>query len=276
MIALFTLATMLAVAPAQTVPAPSATPNTADVVPEIGRTRSKAPACAALQDLVSPSWAAAMRADNDFRQAAPQFSAYAAAKAGATTLPTNVVRADNHQMKSKVAADELDSPTPEMFLARLDKVLADMKREAGAINKALGDPRLASDSNDPAVQSQRKELSQLYDVQVARIAALQEFLDRQRMGRSRTDTSLTNNAAFDQGARAHKGGVNTADNQEAAAVALDSGHVVYLFGQPSINGQAANDKQSLNDWTNSIGRAVRDNENTAAKTFFALALNCQS
>jgi len=284
MIALFTLAAMLAVTPAQTVPAPSATPNTADVVPEIGRAKSKAPACAALQDLVSPSFAAALRADNDFKQAAPQFAAYAAAKASATSLPTNVTRvtsAGDRPMQSKVGADELDSPTPELYLARLDKVLADMKREAAAINKALGDPRLATDSSDPAVQSERKQLSELYDVQVARIAALQEFLDRQRMGRSRTDTNLTNNTAFDSGAKGTKGGggkpaVNTADNQAAAAAALDSGHVAYLFGQPSLNGQAGNDKQSINDWTSSMGRAVRDNENTAAKIFFALALNCQS
>jgi hypothetical protein len=279
MIALFTLATMLAVAPAQTAPAPSATPNTADVIPEIGRVKSKAPACSALQDLVAPSFAAAMRADKQFAQAAPQFAAYATAKASATALPTNVTRvtsSGDRPMQSKIGADELDSPTPEMYLARLDKALAEMKREAAAINKALGDPRLASDSNDPAVQSERKQLSQLYDVQVARIATLQEFLDRQRLGRARTDTTITNNTAFDKGARGAIPGVNTADNQAAAAAALDSGHVVFLFGQPSINGQAANDKQSVNDWTTSIGRAVRENENTAAKTFFAIALNCQS
>jgi hypothetical protein len=267
MIALFALAAMLATNSDQVSPAQSPVPAV-DVIPEIGRTKSRAPACVALQDLVAPSFAAAMRADQQFNQAAPQFAAYAGAKDATTILPTGMVKASGTPLQTRRMAEDSDSATPEMYLARLDKSLADMVKNVLAIGKALSDPRLASDSQDPAVQSEREQLQRLYAVQVGRISVLQEFLARQRMDRTKNDRNITNSTSLDGR------GVGTADLAAAAAAALDSGHVADLLGQPSLNGLAGNDKQSMNDWTNRIARTVKDNENSAAQTFYNLARNC--
>jgi hypothetical protein len=272
MIALFTLAAMLAAAPEQASPAPATTPA-ADLIPEIGRVKSKAPACVALQDLVAPSFAAALRADKEFTVAAPDFGNYASAKSASTTRPTNVTRANGAPMKTRMVAADQDSATPEMYLARLDKALATMTGDLLAINKALGDPRLATDSSDPAVQSEREQMQRLYVVQASRIATLQEFLERERMNRARTDATLTDNGSLGKGGI---GGQNSADDLAAnAAAALDSGHVPLLFGQPMLNGLAANDKQSVNDWTSLMARSVHENENRAAKTFYDIAQTCK-
>jgi hypothetical protein len=257
-IALFVVAALMAAGPDQD-------------VPEIGRVKSNAPACAALRDLVIPSLLAAARVDQQFAQAAPQFAAYAAAKAGATTLPTNMTRANGSPVTSRTTADEADSPTPDLYLARLDKALAGMQKDLLSIGKALGDPRIAADSTDPSVQAEREQLGVLYVVQAARIATLMEFLGRERKSRIDADRSLT-----DQSALHHATGAasQSDDLAAAAAAALSSGHVPYLVGQPQLNGLAANDKQSVNDWTAGIAKAVRESESTAVKKFAAVAQTC--
>jgi len=277
MIALFTLVTMLANAAAQTTPAPDA----GQIIPEIGRTKSKAPACTALQELVAPSFAAARRVDKQFEQAAPQFAAYAAAKAASSTLPTNIKRSGggtdqpdsaDFAVKPRVTAEDQDSVNPDAYIAHLDKALASMKQDILAITKALGDPRLASDSPDPAVQSEREALLRLYLAQASRVATLQEFLDRERLNRIKADTTLTDNGAF---WAAGVGGSAWEKIAAQAAAALNSGHVPLLFGQPMLSGLASNDKQSVNDWTAGMGRIVHDNENLAAKTFYDIAQSCK-
>jgi hypothetical protein len=277
MIALFTLAAALAVSPAQTAPAPVATPNTAEVVPEIGRTKSKAPACAVLQDLVMPAYAAALRVDKQFAGATPHFSAYAAAKDAAAIPNSNLAHQDptgfgDLAVKSRRVADDSDSASPDMYLARLDAALVAMRKDLLAIGTALGDPRVSKDSPDPAVQSERQNLLALWAVQAARIATLQEFLERQRLDRAKTTLAQVDMSPFFKGGM----GGNRADDLAAkAAEALDSGHVPLLFGQPMINGIAANDKQSVNDWTGGMTRNVRDIENGAAITFLGVANTCK-
>jgi hypothetical protein len=276
MIALFTLVAMLASAPAQTTPAP----DSGQGVPEIGRTKSKAPACAALQELVAPSFAAARRVDQQFAQSAPQFAAYAGAKDASTPLPTNIKHAGGGTDQPDSAdfavkprgAEDLDSVNPDAYIARLDKALAGMKQDILAIAKALGDPRLTSDSPDRAVQSEREALLRLFLAQASRAATLQEFLDRERLNRIKADTTLTDNGAF------WPAGVGGSASEKIAAqaeAALSSGHVPLLVGQPMLGGLAANDKQSVNDWTASIARIVHDNENLAAKTFLEIAQSCK-
>jgi hypothetical protein len=277
MIALLTLAATLAVSSAQTSPAPVATPNTADVVPEIGRTKSKAPACAVLQDLVMPAFDAALRADKQFAGATPQFSAYAAAKDATAAPNSGLAHASGDGItdvgvKSRRVSEEQDSPTPDMFLARLDTALVAMRKDLLAIGKALGDPRVSKDSLDPAVQSERQNLLALWAVQAARIATLEEFLERQRLDRAKTTLSQVDMSPF------FKGGVggNRADDLAAkAAAALDSGHVPLLFGQPMISGIASNDRQSVNDWTGGMTRNMREVENDAAISFLGVANTCK-
>jgi len=268
MIALFALAAMLVAGTDQTQsPAPAAT--AAGDLPEIGRVKSRVLSCVALQELVVPSFAAALRADKQFTQAAPQFASYAEAKDSATTLPTNVKKANGAPMKTKLIAADPDSATPEMYLARLDKALATMQQEVLTISKALGDPRIAADITDPAVQAERAQLQVLYAAQVTRIATLQEFLERQRMNRAITDKTLTDQSVFSSA------GVNMDDLQAAGADALASGHDPLLGGQPMINGLALNDKQSVADWTTGMARGVHNYENVAAKTFLDIGKNCK-
>jgi hypothetical protein len=221
-----------------------------------------------------------MRTDSQFFQAAPQFAAYAGAKAASRARPPGVMKVGagldgDAPGPSNRAAEDIDSVAPEMYLARLDKALADMVKNVRAIGNALGDPRLASDSADPALQSEREQLGQLYAVQLGRISVLQEFLERQRAERIRTDKNVANNSALDRGSTPGGGpGISMAELAAGAAAALDSGHVAQQLGQPMLSGLAGNDKQSVNDWTSRIARAVREHENMAAQTFYGLAQKC--
>jgi hypothetical protein len=268
LIAALVLVAMLLTDQAQPQSQATAAPAAGDL-PEIGRVKSKVPSCVALQELVIPSFAAALRADKQFTQAAPQFASYAEAKDSATTLPTNVKKANGSPMKTKLIAADPDSATPEMYLARLDKALATMQQEVQVISKALGDPRIAADVTDPAVQSERSQLLVLYAAQMTRIATLQEFLERQRMNRAITDKTLTDQSVFSSA------GVNMDDLQAAGADALASGHDPLLAGQPMINGLALNDKQTVSDWTTGMARGVHNYENVAAKTFLDIGKNCK-
>ena len=112
--------------------APTAAPETSPL-PEIGRVRSTAPACAALRDLIVPSFSAAQRADNRFVQTRlrlPQYAEIAADK-------------EHHNDVFRTSA-----------LARLDADATALLTETQWLDKALRDPRL-KDTTDPQVVAER-------------------------------------------------------------------------------------------------------------------------
>ncbi len=245
----FAAATALAVAVAfGAVPAsaqvPAATPSAAPgSLPEIGRVRSNTPACAALRDLVIPSFSAAQRADTRFletRVRLPQYAELAVDK-------------EHHNDVMRVSA-----------LDKLDADATAMQNEALALDKMLRDPRL-KDSTDPQVIAERDGLQQLYAVQKARANQLQEFVIRERVAT----------------ARAGLGGQDEVSGRALLlSLSLDAPPAPIPIlnaprGMPALTGKnALADKASLNEWSLTMAAAVRAGENNAAKAFLPIAKSC--
>jgi hypothetical protein len=225
--------------------APPATPTAApdSSLPEIGRVRSTAPACAAMRDLVLPSFSAAQRADARFLQTRAR-------------LPQYAEIADDKEHRNGVFRDSA--------LAKLDADATAMLNESLALDKALRDPRL-KDTTDPQVVAERTGLQQLYDVQKARANQLQEFVMRERNATVRN--GMEDSGAF-KGRRAPLAA--NADAPPADAPVLNAPR-----GMPLLNGvNALADKASLNEWSLNMAAAVRIGENQAAKAFLPIAKSC--
>jgi hypothetical protein len=221
--------------------APSAAPGAN--LPEIGRVRSTAPACAALRDLVIPSFSAAQRADSRFLQTRVRLPQYA-----------------------EIAADKEhhNDVFRDSALAKLDADATALLNEASWLDKALRDPRL-KDSTDPQVVAERTGLQQLYDVQKARANQLQEFVMRER-------NATVRNGMEDSGAFKRRSAPLpvAADQPPADAPAVNAPR-----GMPLLTGvNALADKASLNEWSLNMAAAVRIGENQAAKAFLPVARSC--
>jgi hypothetical protein len=236
----FALGAVPSAVPAQTA-APTSSPDAS--LPEIGRVRSTAPACAALRDLVIPSFSAAQRADARFLQTRVRLPQYA-----------------------EIAADKehRHDVFRDSALMKLDADASALLNEALWMEKALRDPRL-KDNTDPQVVAERAGLQQLYDVQKARANQLQEFVMRER-------NATVRNGMEDSGAF---GGKNqplpvNAEEPPAAAAVLNAPR-----GMPRLTGvNALVDKASLNEWSLNMAAAVRVGENQAAKAFLPVARSC--
>jgi hypothetical protein len=212
-------------------------------LPEIGRVRSTVPACAALRDLVLPSFSAAQRADARFLETRVRLPQYA-----------------------EIAADpeHHNGVFRDSALAKLDADATAMLNEAQYLDKALRDPRL-KDSSDPQVVAERSGLQQLYDVQKARANQLQEFVMRERIATVR-------NGMEDSGALGgkHRPASVNADPPPAPPPVLNAPR-----GMPRLTGvNALVDKASLNEWSLNMAAAVRVGENLAAKSFLPIAKSC--
>lgn len=220
---------------------PTATPGA--TLPEIGRVRSTTPACAALRDLVIPSFSAAERADTRFLQTRVR-------------LPQYAEIADDPVHKNDVFRDSA--------LAKLDADATAMQNEALALDRALRDPRL-KDNSDPQVVAQRSGLQQLFDVQKARANQLQEFVMRERIATVRN--GMEDSGAFK--------GRHAPLPTNAEAPPADAGTLNAPRGMPLLTGKnALADKASLNEWSLNMAAAVRAGENQAAKTFLPIARGC--
>ncbi len=239
---------MLALAGAGSVtPAPDATP--ADL-PEIGRTKATTPACAAMRDLVIPSFEAARRADARFVDAQKRLLRYAEARAD--------VKNDRNQTGTD---NQIQEVSQEARLSQLDQDAANLLAHAAVINKALGDPRLPADSKDPDVREERAQLQALYAAQQARASMLAELGSRDRV-------TLTQR----QMAELDMTGKN-------AKAAVHEGPPPQPFrtpppGMPLLSRNGFADKQSLGVWTGTMVKTVTDAENRAAKSFLPIAQRC--
>jgi hypothetical protein len=213
-------------------------------LPNIGRTRSVSPGCAAMRDLVIPSFQAALRADKKFAETRKRLPNY-----------------------GEIAADPLhkDDAFRESILHQLGRDASTLMEEALVMNRALGDPRISAENKDPQVVAQRRGLQELYVAQVTRANLLNEFVMREQMAVSRR--GLEDNGAF-----ASRQSVNsrTAPIPDMPVPALTA--PPYM---PLRSGMSMADRNSLDDWGNSLSVYVRKSENEAAKTFYPIARSCR-
>jgi len=222
---------------------PVAEPSTAPL-PEIGRTRANSPACAAMRDLVIPSFAAAQRADARFVETRKQLPNYGS------------VLADDEN-KNSVFRDAA--------LARLDTDVSVLLREALVIKKALADPRLAAGSSDPQVVAERAQLQSLYDVQRGRADLLNEFVMREHV-------KTAQNGMEGNGGVASRGGTYTKVDALPGKPLPD---VTAPPGMPLLNSEHGMlNRKVLDDWGTTIAAFVRTKENEAAKAFLPIAKGC--
>ena len=220
------------------------TPAPAANLPEIGRVRANSPVCAAMRDLVIPSFAAARRADARFTETRVR-------------LPKYIEIADDPEHRSDVYR--------ESALSKLDADATKILNETLVMNKALGDPRF-KDPTDPQVIAAKNQLQQLYATQQARANQLQEFVMRQRNEIAKN--GIGDNSAF---ASRRQPPRLPDDNQVKPPPSLKA-----PAGMPLINGKIAMaDMQSLNEWSGQMAAAVRASENLAAQTFLPIAQSCR-
>jgi hypothetical protein len=209
-------------------------------LPEIGRTRANTPACAAMRDLVIPSFTAARRADARFAETRDKLPKYAELINDPQTAHT-VFR--------------------QAALARIDADATALLQESLAISKALGDPRLSADSKDPQVQAERAGLRELFETQQARANLLTEFVTRERIA------TATDGMEDTGGLRGR--------NQPAPTPTPITSTPKQIPNMPLLVGSMFSDKQAFKDWGNDISAFVRTSENTAAKTFITVAKTCR-
>ena len=221
------------------------TPAPAANLPEIGRVRANSPVCAAMRDLVIPSFAAARRADARFTETRVR-------------LPKYVEIADDPEHRTDVYR--------ESALSKLDADATTILNETLVLNKALGDARL-KDPTDPQVIAAKRQLEQLYATQQARANQLQEFVMRQRNEIAKN--GMGDNSAF--------GPHNTQPQQTADNTPLKPPPSLKAPpNMPLLNGRIAlADKAAINDWSGNMAAAVRKSENLAAQTFLPIAQSCR-
>jgi hypothetical protein len=180
---LVTAAVLSSVAADPASPAPGA--SAPAQLPEIGRVRVNSPACAAMHDLVIPSFAAFLRTNQRFTEYAD-----ALAKGAESSAPEHP--AYFSQNRDQRSADVV----PVMHASRAGQSLSLMFRELKRVSDALGDPRLARDSADPAVQTERAALTMMYEAQMQRLAILSEKAIRGNAAAGKNDLDLQDNGAF--------------------------------------------------------------------------------
>jgi hypothetical protein len=212
-------------------------------LPEIGRVRSTTPGCAAMRDLVVPSFAAALRADAKFAETRKR-------------LPTYADLRDDPEHRTDVFR--------ESALHKLSQDVAGLFQESLIINRALGDPRLSKDQTDQQVLAERAQLQQLYSIQQARANLLNQFVMREQVAVSKGQLTLAD--SFSKTAPSGvSGGVTTAPLPDMTAPP----------GMPLFSGIQLADKRVAADWGTEIATAVRASENAAAKTFLTIARTCR-
>jgi hypothetical protein len=244
----FVLAMLVALAQpvsAQAEPAAEASPP---ALPEIGRTRANSAACAAMRDLVLPSFAAAGRADAQFAETRKRLPRYI-----------------------QLAADPIDkkSVVREGALSKLGSDASRLMQEALVIKQALADPRLPVHSGDPQIAAERAQLEQLFAVQAARARLLNEFVMRESTSMAVKLVGMEDSGAFGSPLTLEDFKVEHLPGKPLPAV-------TGAPGMPVLSGAfVALDKRQVDEWGAGISQAVRAKENEAAKAFLPIAASCR-
>lgn len=218
------------------------TPEPLSTLPSIGRVRSALPACAAMHDLIIPSFAAARIADARFAQTQVRLPQYA------DLVDDPLHRADIYR---------------ESALNKLDQDADALLNQALVLNRALGDPRLSAKSTDPDVIAERKALEQLYEAEKTRANLLTEFVTRQRVAIAKAGIDTSTNAF----AKPNSQSTPTLQPQPLPILTAPP-------GMPLLVGMNMSDKNQISKWGADLTANVAYNENQAAKTFLPIARAC--
>ena len=213
-------------------------------LPNIGRTRSVTPACAAMRDIVVPSFAAAVRADQRFAETRKRLPNYA-----------DIVDDPEHANDVyRISA-----------LHKLGQDAASLMQEAQTISKLLGDPRISDEVKDPQVVAERRQLEALYVAQVTRANILNEYVMREQVATAKQ--GIDDNSAF------------RSRNSANVAPQLHTSAPMPQFtappNMPLRSGIGLADKRAMEDWGTTLHTYVRKAENQAAKTFYPIAQGCR-
>lgn len=247
---LWLTALVAAVAAAEPAPTPfpigtlapfGVTPAPLSSLPSIGRVRANSPGCAAMRDLVIPSFIAARRADARFAQTQ-------------TRLPQYAGLVDDPVHRGDVVR--------ESALATLDQDAGELLADALILNKALGDPRLSADQTDPDVVAERTALEQLYEAEKIRANLLSEFVIRQRAATATAGIDTTSPYGSRQPVAAA-----TPAPQPAPVLTAPP-------GMPLLVGNELTDRDQARRWGADLTANVAANESRAAKTFLPIARSC--
>ncbi len=227
-------------------PAPVPTPA---ALPEIGRITATSPACSAMRDLTIPSYAALLRINAHFAAAGDHLAEYAGALAD--------------YKRPQAGAKDVgfgDNPIATMRFNRLGNEISVMLRELQVVGKALGDPRLASESPDPALQAERLELSRMYVAQSARAKVLWEFYMRTNVTDAKTEFAGN---AF-PGLALETDGPNEAPQQDLTRRGIPdvSKYVGFIA------------RREMHAWADDLKSAVDGSMNRGALVLLPIARNC--
>jgi hypothetical protein len=212
-------------------------------LPNIGRTRSVTPACAAMRDIVVPSFAAAVRADQRFVETRKRLPNY---------------------------ADLVDDPEHSNDVYRLSALhklgqdAASLMQEAQTISKLLGDPRISEVNTDPQVMAERRQLQALSGAQVTRANLINECVRREQVATAKL--GMDDNSAFAPR--------NSANYPGPLHTSAPAPQMTAPPNMPLRSGIALADKRAMEDWGTTLHTYVRQAENQAAKTFYPIAKSC--
>ena len=217
-------------------PGPSASPGV--VLPEIGRVRAATTACAVMRDVITPAYAASMRADARFAKIRQVFPKYV-----------------------DVADDRSDryGPHHAMIVAQLDRDAQALRDEALVLNRALGDPRLVRPT-DPQLTAEKRELQQLYDHQAGRANLIFEFVAREQVAIMRSGIATDDASRF---------------GPQAVPTPLAQATIAPFGMPPPLRGIELTDRQALDDWAGDIAIQIRASEHRMAAALLPIAQSCR-
>ncbi|HEX3466072.1 MAG TPA: hypothetical protein VHS78_18635 [Candidatus Elarobacter sp.] len=223
---------------------PSANAPFTQQLPNIGRTRSVTAGCAAMRDVVIPSFKAALTADQRFVETRKRLPNYA-----------ELVDDPEHQNDVyRISA-----------LHKLGQDAASLMQDAQVMSKALGDPRLSAETKDPQILAERRALEALYTAQVTRANLLNEYVMREQAATAKQ--GLEDNGAFHARNDANAANVIYAPNQPMPQLTAPP-------NMPLRSGIGLADKRTMEDWGTTLHTYVHTAENQAAKTFYSIAQSC--
>jgi hypothetical protein len=208
-----------------------------------------------MRDLVVPAFAAARRADMRFEDTRKRLVRYATF---ASDNGTHI--GARHDVDDGAVFRESE-------LARLDTDVSRLLQEAQTIRKLMDDPRLAPDSKDPLVQTERAQLGSVYDQQQRRAALLAEFVQRESMSANKNLVGMGNNLGI-----ASRDGTFAKDPDPTPQSAPPPPSAAP--GMPSLSRFDVADRSRLGEWGDRAALAVRASENQAAKAFLGIAKAC--
>jgi hypothetical protein len=239
---------------AQPAPTPAPTPfaigtlqpfgTEASPLPHIGGTRALRPACAAMRDLVIPSFAAARRADARFAESRKRLPQY-----------IDIAEDPSHQ----------DDGYGQMLLHRLDQDVSELFQQTLVLNKALGDPYFDQHKDDPQVVAEKRALEQLYEAQRSRANLLSDFVIRERAATAKQGIDDASPFA----------GRSNGSATMITPRPLPQPMLTPAPGMPLRSGIPLADKARMTDWGTSLTTYVQQTENRSARTFYTIANTCR-